>query len=102
MTFDDSAFATLERTLGRVMLAGVMSSAVFLAVGVALFLTGYEGAALTTTLTVGLMLLMATPVLRVLVAVIEATRMRDWFFLLTTLAVVMLLATTVMLTARMR
>jgi len=36
---------------------------------------------------VGLMILMATPLLRVVVSTIEYVRMREWFFVLTTLAV---------------
>jgi uncharacterized membrane protein len=45
-------------------------------------------------LTSGLFVLMATPMLRVAVAVIESVRMRDWSFVATTLAVVILIGLT--------
>jgi uncharacterized membrane protein len=38
---------------------------------------------------------MATPILRVLVSVVEYWRMRDWFFVATTLVVLAVLFTTV-------
>ncbi len=40
----------------------------------------------------GLFVLMATPGLRVGIAVVEAVRSRDWFFVLVTAAVILLLA----------
>jgi uncharacterized membrane protein len=43
----------------------------------------------------GLMVLMATPMLRVAVSVVEAVRLRDWFFIATTAAVATLLALSV-------
>lgn len=91
----DPEFSALERLLGRLMLAGVTSSAACLLLGLVLFLTGREMAA-TIVMTTGLMTLMATPVLRVLVAVVESVRARDWFFVASTLSVVVLLGLTVM------
>jgi uncharacterized membrane protein len=49
---------------------------------------------------VGLIALMATPMLRVAVSFVESIRTRDWFFVAATLAVVMLLASTVILSFR--
>jgi uncharacterized membrane protein len=49
------------------------------------------------TLTAGLVILMATPVMRVLVSLVAYIRMRDWFFVATTLMVFVLLAVTVAL-----
>jgi uncharacterized membrane protein len=92
---DDPGFFGLERLLGRLMLAGVTSSAACLLLGLVLFLTGAALAA-GFVMTAGLVALMATPVLRVLVAVVEAIRMRDWFFLASTLLVVALLGLTLM------
>jgi uncharacterized membrane protein len=48
-------------------------------------------------LTLGLIVLMATPILRVIVSLVAYVRMRDWFFVLTTVAVFVLLAITVFL-----
>jgi uncharacterized membrane protein len=48
-------------------------------------------------LTLGLIVLMATPILRVVVSLVAYVRMRDWFFVLTTVAVFVLLAITVFL-----
>jgi uncharacterized membrane protein len=92
---DDPGFHRLERLLGRLMLAGVTSSAACLLLGLVLFLTGAAPAA-TIVITVGLVTLMATPALRVFVAVVESVRMRDWFFLASTLSVVAMLGLTLM------
>ena len=43
----------------------------------------------------GLFVLMATPILRVIVSIVEYVRMRDWFFVATTLAVLTVLALTI-------
>jgi uncharacterized membrane protein len=40
-------------------------------------------------------ILMATPILRVVVSLIEYARMRDWFFVATTLAVLIVLFVTI-------
>ena len=87
-------FATLERVLSRLMLAGVLTSAVCLLAGLAVFLLGGSGRLATLILTAGLFVLMGTPVMRVAVSVLESIRMRDWFFVTTTLAVMVLLALT--------
>jgi uncharacterized membrane protein len=94
VTIDDSRFAALETLLARLMLAGVVSSAACLSVGLGLWIAGDAALTADFILTVGLFVLMGTPVLRVTVAVIEAYRMRDWFFLATTLAVMLLLGLT--------
>ena len=95
----DPRFSALERLLGRLMLAGVTSSAACLLMGLVLFLTGAAMAA-TVVMTIGLVILMATPVLRVLVAVVESFRLHDWFFLASTLSVVVLLGLTLMWSLR--
>jgi uncharacterized membrane protein len=48
-------------------------------------------------LTLGLIVLMATPILRVVVSLVVYIRMRDWFFVMTTVMVFVLLAVTVSL-----
>jgi uncharacterized membrane protein len=83
-----------ERTLTRVMLAGVWLSACLLTVGLALrlLLGRSEGDAL---LHAGLLTLMGTPVLRIVMSIAEAARERDWFWLWSTIAVVVVLSGTV-------
>ena len=99
---DDSFFPGLEALLGRLMLAGVITSAVSLGIGVVLFLSGHAGQATAYMLMLGLLVLMATPMLRVAVAVIESIRMQDWFFIATTLAVLLLLSLTLILAVTRR
>lgn len=97
MTNRRSETDSLERLLARLMLAGVTFSALALLIGLALWLAGPRT---TRLLEVGLIALMATPMLRVAVSFVESIRTRDWFFVAATLAVVMLLASTVILSFR--
>ena len=84
---DDDVLAPLELKLGRLLFAGVMSSAVCLAAGLALSLTGaYPGVA-NGILTTGLVILMITPLARVVTSLAVYVRMRDWFFVGTTILV---------------
>jgi|SRR5512132_3575710 uncharacterized membrane protein len=82
----------LEDLLGRVLVTGVVASATILALGLAIDLFGGNGHAV---LRLGLILLMATPVLRVIVSLVEYTRLRDWFFSATTAAVLLVLLTSI-------
>lgn len=82
------------------MIAGVAASAACMIVGVAMFLGGADATTATSIVTFGLLVLMATPGLRVAVAVVEAVRSRDWFFVLITGAVVLLLGATAVLALR--
>lgn len=92
MTSSDAHFIALETLLGRLMLAGVIGSAGLLLAGVAMFLAG--AGQTSAVLSAGLFALMATPVLRVAVSIVESIRTRDWFFVLTTVAVMVLLGLT--------
>lgn len=94
---DDSALSRLEDQLGRLLIAGVATSAVVLLAGLVLFLVSPSSALSSWLLTIGLFVLMATPMLRVVVSFVEYIRMKDWFFVLTTLIVLGVLATTVVL-----
>jgi uncharacterized membrane protein len=94
MTASDLRFILLETILGRLMLGGVICSALLLLCGLAMFLAGASHSATAVVLTAGLFVLMATPVLRVGVTVVESVRTRDWFFVSTTIAVVVLLGLT--------
>jgi uncharacterized membrane protein len=83
----------LEHRLGRLLLAGVVTSAACLALGLASqILLGGEGALSRDLLAAGLMILMATPMLRVLVSAVEYMRMGEWSFVATTAIVLIELA----------
>jgi Protein of unknown function (DUF1634). len=85
----------LEHHLGRLLVAGVIASAVLLAAGLALWLTQPAGAAAVWLLNAGLIVLMATPIMRVILSFAEYVRMRDWLFVATTIVVLAELTLTV-------
>jgi uncharacterized membrane protein len=91
---DNTQLGRLEDLLGRVLVAGVVTSATILAIGLIIELTPYNA---HPVLQLGLILLMATPILRVAVSLVEYIRMRDWFFSATTAAVLVVLLTSVAL-----
>lgn len=95
MTADEVDVHALERLLAQLMRRGVQLSAACLVVGLALWLTGSAAPYGSRLLTLGLFVLMATPMLRIAVSVVEAVRLRDWFFIVTTLAVAALLTVSV-------
>ena len=97
MSASDDSLDRLERSLGRLLQAGVFSSAACLAVGLVAWMTAGPSSAATLALTIGLVILMATPILRVVVSLVAYVRMRDWFFVTTTITVFVLLAVTVTL-----
>ena len=94
---NDESIERLEVQLGRLLQAGVLSSAACLAAGLALWLAGAPAGPANAILTAGLLILMATPVLRVIVSLIEYVQMRDWFFVVTTMLVFGVLLVTVTL-----
>ena len=71
--------ARLERVIGRVLRGGVVVSSVCLTAGLALSLAGVEPAA-TVLLNAGIIVLLATPVSRVVVSTVEYVVERDWPF----------------------
>lgn len=81
----------LERQLGRLLFAGLMSSAICLGVGLVLAVAGAYPAAAHGILTTGLVILMITPIGRVAASVVVYARMRDWFFVATTIVVFVVL-----------
>jgi hypothetical protein len=91
----DADISRLEALLGRFLLGGVLSAAGCLTAGLTLWLTRVTPSIANALLTAGLLILMATPILRVVVSLVEYTRMRDWFFATTTLVVLIVLAVTV-------
>ena len=83
----------LERSLGKILTAGVLASTGLLAAGLLLQLLGAVPGAAAALTNAGLIVLMATPVARVAVSVIEYSLERDWLFaMLTTTVLVILLA----------
>jgi uncharacterized membrane protein len=88
--------ARLEQHVGRLFTLGVSMSAASLAIGLALFLVAPDTPATGRLLNAGLLILMATPMMRVALSVVEYIRMGDWFFASTTLAVLAELAVTVL------
>jgi uncharacterized membrane protein len=96
MSGEPDSFDRLERRLGRILTVGSAASAALLALGVLFTLAGLWAGAAALLLHVGLVVLMATPVLRVLVSFAEYVWVRDWFFALTTLAVLAVLAVTLL------
>lgn len=83
----------IEARLGLVLKAGVAVSTACLALGLLLGLVLGETRLVNGLLNGGLVLLLATPVARVSVSVVEYGRARDWtFVMLTTAVLVELLA----------
>jgi uncharacterized membrane protein len=85
----------LERHLGRLLVGGVIVSAVLLAAGLALWLLNPGAAPALWLLNAGLVALMATPITRVVVSFAEYVRMRDWLFVAMTIIVLAELTLTV-------
>jgi uncharacterized membrane protein len=101
MTIEADALGPLEHRLGVLLRIGIMVSATTLAAGLGLWLLLPGRPEGNWLLEAGFVALMATPILRVVVSLVSYVRMRDWFFVFTTLAVLLVLAVT-LLTARLR
>lgn len=77
----------LERLIGNVLRAGVIASSSCLGAGLVL---GFFGGAATISnvlLHTGILLLLMTPVARVVVSIVEYAQQRDWAFTALTLVV---------------
>jgi uncharacterized membrane protein len=81
----------LERIIGIVLRAGVVTSSVCLGVGLGLSLIG-AGPVTAWLLNIGVIVLLATPVARVLVSIVEYSSSRDWPFVALTAIVLVELA----------
>jgi uncharacterized protein (DUF983 family) len=97
---DDPGMARLEQRLGRLFILGLTLSAAALACGLALYLRAPDTPLAPRFLSVGLVVLMATPLLRVLFSVVEYVRMRDWLFVFVTVVVLVQLAVTMIVALR--
>ena len=86
----------LERVIGNVLRGGVMLSTVCLSAGLLLSLATSGGAASAFLLNAGIVVLLATPVARVIVSTVQYIRDRVWrFATLTIIVLVVLLASAV-------
>jgi uncharacterized membrane protein len=86
----------LERSIGLVLRAGVATSSACLAIGLALSLAGVAPALAALLLKAGIVVLLCTPVARVIISTIEYVGARDWpFAALTTIVLLELLASAV-------
>jgi uncharacterized membrane protein len=83
----DDRLDRLETTLGHLLRTGVMSAAACLAAGLIIRMVAGSTPLAGTVLAIGLIILMLTPLLRVIVSLVAYARMRDWFFVSTTVLV---------------
>ena len=83
-----------EVLLGRTLAVGVFTSTALLALGLLLSLVT-PGPSADLLLNAGLLLLMATPMARVLLSCAEYIRERDWFFAVNAFGVLVVLGITI-------
>ncbi|HEX7485340.1 MAG TPA: DUF1634 domain-containing protein [Vicinamibacterales bacterium] len=82
----------LERWLGKILGWGALTSTGLLASGLLLQLFGVTPGVASALTHAGLVILIATPVARVVASVVEYTLVRDWLFMtLTTVVLIILL-----------
>ena len=96
MTGDRPQLARLEVHLGRLLVTGVTISAILLAIGLGTWLFDPHRASALLFLNAGLIVLMGTPILRVIVSFAEYVAMRQWFFAAVTIVVLIELSVTVL------
>lgn len=87
----EAAIDRLEIQLGRLLQAGVTLATVCLTIGLTLWFVTGGGRAANLLLTGGLVVLMMTPLARVVASFIAYLRLRDWFFVATTILVFLVL-----------
>jgi len=93
---NEGGMRRLERAVGVVLRVGVIVSSLNLAVGLVLSLAGAAPAVTGALLQVGIIVLLCTPVARVMVSTVEYVTDRDWpFASLTTIVLLELLASAV-------
>ena len=84
-----------ELVLGRLLRAGVLLSAGLLFVGLILWSVDHDSTTAAHILNAGIYVLMATPIMRLVLSLIEYIRERDWAFVAATIAVLAVLSTAV-------
>jgi uncharacterized membrane protein len=77
----------LERVIGRVLRGGVMASSVSLTVGLVMALVDGDSGIASALLHAGIIVLLATPVARVIVSIVQYAADRDWAFTVLTMIV---------------
>lgn len=83
----------LERSIAIVLRAGVVTSSVCLALGLILSLAGVSAPAAHVLLQIGILVLLCTPVARVVISTVEYAAAREWTFAaLTTIVLLELVA----------
>ncbi len=97
MSHEADSLSRLERHLGRLLVTGVATSATLLAIGLGLWLSNPQSVAALWLLNAGLMVLMGTPIMRVMVSFAEYVGMRQWFFAGVTIVVLVELSVTVLI-----
>jgi uncharacterized membrane protein len=81
----------MEQVLGRVLYIGSISSTALLVIGLLFSFWRPDGRPATFFLQGGLIVLMATPVARVVVSIVEYAANRDWLFVGLTMTVLVIL-----------
>jgi hypothetical protein len=97
-----SSLDRLEVHLGRLLVTGVVTSAALLASGLGWWLFDPHNPAALWLLNAGLIVLMATPMMRVAVSFAEYINMRQWFFAAVTVVVLVELSVTVLVALNRR
>ncbi len=87
----DADLDRLERVLGTILRAGSFASTAILAVGLLITLVVPSYRPAHTITRVGLLVLLLTPVARVVASVFEYVHERDWLFALMTLIVLVII-----------
>ena len=90
----------LEEILGRLLGVGVKTSSVCLAAGLLVTLAGGNQTVARTLLTVGIVVLLATPVARVGASTVGYASRRDWLFVTLTLVVLVELLASILAAIR--
>jgi len=88
---DEDAIDRLEVRVGRLLQAGVWLASACLAAGLVLWMAAGAGSSSATLLTSGLVVLMLTPLARVIASFVTYVRLGDWFFAGTTVLVFVVL-----------
>jgi uncharacterized membrane protein len=91
----NSSVERLERILGRVLGVGVLVSSICLAAGLLMTLAGGGSVMARALPQAGIVVLLATPVVRVAVSSVGYARQRDWLFVTLTLVVFLELVATI-------
>jgi uncharacterized membrane protein len=82
----------LERSIAAVLHAGVIASSIALAVGIVMTLADVSPGVADSLLHAGILILICTPVARVVISTIEYVAARDWHFATLTAIVLVELA----------